>query len=232
MTRWIFSSALIALLTVAARAETQVLIVALGDSTTAGTPGFRSPLEAPPEGEGDPQSQYTYWIMQRHPEWKVLNRGVNAECTDEMLARFERDVIALRPRAVVVLGGVNDVYQRRSAEQVEQNLQQMYERARRAGIEVLACTILPYDLATEAARARMREVNAWIRSAASAQGLGFCDTARVVEDPERPDKLLGSPDGLHPDVGTYRRMGEAIAACLDKLFVSPPRRSEKEEKDS
>jgi len=34
-----------------------ITIVALGDSTTAGTPGFKSPLEAPPAGEGDATSQ-------------------------------------------------------------------------------------------------------------------------------------------------------------------------------
>ena len=41
------------------------LIVALGDSTTAGTPGFRSPVEAPPDGAGDVESQFAYWLMQR-----------------------------------------------------------------------------------------------------------------------------------------------------------------------
>ena len=40
-----------------------VKIVALGDSTTAGTPGFKSPLEAPPNGRGDETSQYAYWLM-------------------------------------------------------------------------------------------------------------------------------------------------------------------------
>ncbi len=37
-------------------------IVGLGDSTTAGTPGFRSPLESPPDGAGDETSQYAYWM--------------------------------------------------------------------------------------------------------------------------------------------------------------------------
>ena len=36
-----------------------VLIVALGDSTTAGTPYFKSPVEAPPNGEGDAQAPFT-----------------------------------------------------------------------------------------------------------------------------------------------------------------------------
>ena len=40
-----------------------IRIIALGDSTTAGTPGFLSPLEAPPNGRGDVTSQYAYWLM-------------------------------------------------------------------------------------------------------------------------------------------------------------------------
>ena len=90
-------------------------IVALGDSTTAGTPGFLSPLEAPPAGRGDVTSQYAYWLEQRHPEWEVLNRGVNGERSDQIAARFDRDVIAAAPVIVVIIAGVNDVYQGRAA---------------------------------------------------------------------------------------------------------------------
>jgi hypothetical protein len=45
----------------------KIRIVALGDSTTAGTPGFQSPLEAPPNGRGDETSQYAYWLMRAQP---------------------------------------------------------------------------------------------------------------------------------------------------------------------
>ena len=71
-------------------AEKPLTILALGDSTTAGTPEFRSPVEVPPHGEGNVQSQYIYWMMKAHPEWTVLNRGVNGERTDQILNRFEQ----------------------------------------------------------------------------------------------------------------------------------------------
>jgi lysophospholipase L1-like esterase len=103
----------------------RIRIVALGDSTTAGTPGWRSPLEAPPAGAGNEQSQYAYWLMRAHPEWEVLNRGVNGERSDAILARFDRDVIAARPRAVVIIAGVNDVYQGRAVHEIEANLDRM-----------------------------------------------------------------------------------------------------------
>ena len=41
-----------------------------GDSTTAGTPAFKSPVEAPPVGAGNVESQYAYWLMQAHPDWQ------------------------------------------------------------------------------------------------------------------------------------------------------------------
>ena len=71
-------------------------VIALGDSTTAGTPAFKSPLEAPPDGAGNVESQYMHWLMKIHPAWRVLNRGVNGERSDQIRARFARDVIAER----------------------------------------------------------------------------------------------------------------------------------------
>jgi lysophospholipase L1-like esterase len=92
-----------------------VVIVALGDSTTAGTPLFESPVEAPPRGRGDEHSQYAYWLRQARPDWDVRNCGVNGERSDQIAARFDRDVASAQPSAVVIIAGVNDIYQGRSA---------------------------------------------------------------------------------------------------------------------
>ena len=70
----------------------------MGDSTTAGTPGWKSRVEAPPSGAGEEKSQYAYWLMQAHPEWMVMNHGVNGERSDQIRGRFERDVVDLAPR--------------------------------------------------------------------------------------------------------------------------------------
>jgi len=60
------------------------------------------------------------------------------------------------------------------------------------------------------------QVNAWIQEFSSAQGFFFCDTAKAVSDPKNPWKLARSPDGLHPDVEGYRKMGEALASVISK----------------
>src|SRR5437773_3551128 len=134
-------------------------IVALGDSTTAGSPAFTSPIEAPPDGSGNIESQYAYWLTKRHPDWRVLNRGVDGERSDEIRARFARDVVQAEPDVVVILAGVNDVYQGRSAESVEGELEAMYDLARGAKISVVAGSIIPYNTATPEQNARMHAVN-------------------------------------------------------------------------
>jgi lysophospholipase L1-like esterase len=192
--------------------QPRTLIVAMGDSTTAGTPAFKSPRESPPSGAGDETSQYAYWLMKAHPEWDVINQGVNAQRTDQIAARFDADVIARKPAVVVIIAGVNDVYQGRPAQAVTDQLSAMYTRARDAGIRVVAGSIIPYNTATPDQNARMHEINDWIRAQARADGrVTFVDTRAAVAAPGDPDRLASSPDGLHPDAAGYRKMAEAIA---------------------
>jgi lysophospholipase L1-like esterase len=198
----------------------RIRIVAMGDSTTAGTPGFQSPLEAPPDGRGDRTSQYTYWLMQSNPDWDVLNRGVNGERSDQIAERFDRDVIAAKPLAVVIIAGVNDVYQGRQVDHVTRQLRQMYDRAARAGIRVVAGTIVPFNSAMREQNVKMHEINEWIRQVAGEDpNVDFVDTRAAASAPGKPDMLASSPDGLHPSANGYRRMAEAIGPVLRSVLV-------------
>jgi lysophospholipase L1-like esterase len=193
----------------------RVRIVGMGDSTTAGTPAFKSPREAPPNGAGDQTSQYAYWLMKSHPEWEVVNQGVNAQRSDTIAARFAADVVALEPAVVVIVAGVNDVYQGRPAQHVKEQLVAMYNMAHHEGIKVVAGTIIPYNTATADQNARMHEINEWIRAQAKADPrIVFVDTRAAVAAPGRPDMLASSPDGLHPDAAGYRKMADAIEPAI------------------
>jgi lysophospholipase L1-like esterase len=192
-----------------------VIVSCLGDSTTAGTPLFKSPVEAPPDGAGDERSQFAYWLQRAHPGWQVLNRGVNGERSDQIAARFDRDVLAHHPDAVVIIAGVNDVYQGRTVDHVTAQLRDMFDRARMAGIRVVAGTIVPYNTATPEQNAKMRAINGWLRHEAGADpNVAVADTRAATADPENPDRLASSPDELHPDVDGYRRMAEALGSVL------------------
>jgi lysophospholipase L1-like esterase len=194
-------------------ARTSIRIAALGDSTTAGTPGFKSPLEAPPKGEGNEESQYGYWLMRIHPEWQVLNRGVNRERIEQIRARFARDVVDEGAEVVIVIAGVNDIYRGAAAEYVQRELEALYQLAHDAQppVGLVAGTILPFDTATPAQNADMHAVNAWIaRYAAERPGVTYCDARAAVAQPGHPDRLVASPDGLHPTPHGYRLMALAL----------------------
>ena len=123
------------------------------------------------------------------------------------------------PFLTVIIGGVNDIYQGRTAESVERELQAMYDQARRAGIGVAAGSIIPYNTASPDQNARMRAVNAWIREYASTHpGIAFCDTRAAVAAPGRPDMLASSPDGLHPSPEGYRLMAVALEPVILRLL--------------
>lgn len=208
-------------MTYARKISPSPLIVALGDSTTAGTPGFLSPLEAPPDGRGNVESQFAYWLMQTHADWRVLNRGVNGERSDQIRARFARDVLNERPDVVVVIAGVNDVYQGRSAAAVERELEAMYDMARAAAppIPVVAGSIIPYNTASREDNARIHAINAWIRTyCGSHEGFAFCDTRAAVAGPGEPDRLVSSPDDLHPSPEGYRLMAMALEPVIRSVL--------------
>jgi acyl-CoA thioesterase I len=78
-------------------------IVAIGSSSTAGA-GASSPEASYP-------SRLAVALRQHFPghEINVLNRGANGEETDDMMARFRRDVIDAHPQLVLWQVGTNSV---------------------------------------------------------------------------------------------------------------------------
>jgi lysophospholipase L1-like esterase len=197
-------------------AERGRVIVALGDSTTAGTPGFASPREAPPSGRGDRKSQYAYWMMRMQPTWTVVNMGVNGQRSDQILARFDTDVVQMHPHDVIVLAGVNDLFQGYDAKSIIKNLKKIYKVAHSAKINVVACTVLPYAGMAPATYLELQKLNHWIRNNARREKLILCDTFRLLEDPAHQGQLVSTPDGLHPDVEGYKKMGQLIAGRMEK----------------
>jgi len=191
-------------------------ILALGDSITAGAPAFKSPAEVPPEGRGNPQSQYAYWLHVKYPAWKIVNRGISAQTSADILGRLERELNQTQPQIVILMAGVNDIYRGTELEILLANLKTMYEEIQARGIPLMVLTVLPYrDLSPQKVD-KLIAVNRWIRSYAEQHQLGFCDTFQVMNSKSRPFSLTTTRDGIHPDLEGYRVMGQAIADALEK----------------
>jgi len=192
-------------------------IAALGASATAGTPGFFSPRERPPAGEGNEQSQYAYWMKNLRPEWEILNRGMRGQRTDQILMRFDYDVLDLHPEVMILLAGTNDLYQGFPPARALDNLKTLCQRARVAGIRTVLATLLPLNLGTPEVKQEILTLNLGIRELAAGKDIALADLYRVMEDPRHPGFIAGSPDEVHPDVAGYRRMGEALVPVVETL---------------
>lgn len=157
--------------------------------------------------------------MKLHPEWLVLNRGINRERSDQIRDRLQRDVIDTKPHYAIILAGVNDVHQGFPTDHTKQNLTLIYNSTLLEGIVPIAATILPYNSMSKQAYNSITKLNDWIKSTAESMKFPSCDTYAAVVDANRPDRLRSSPDGYHPDVNGYRSMGEALVHTIEQ---NPP----------
>jgi acyl-CoA thioesterase-1 len=167
------------------------------------------------------------------PGRPYVNRGIGGQTTAQMLLRFRADVVALGPRAVVILAGTNDIGGNGgpiALETVEDNLASMADLARSHGIRVVLASLLPVsdDKLDPSGRpvlwtpghpaTTIRALNAWIADYARGNGHVFLDYFAATVDGRgllRPDL---TDDGLHPNPAGYAVMAplaeEAIAKAL------------------
>ena len=163
---------------------------------------------------------------------RLLNGPSKPFVGPSALARFRRDALD-KPgvRWIVMHEGINDISagdmlaspaEQVSARQIIDGMQTLIRLAHERGVRICGGTLLPYGGAgkpfvhSEAAEAKRREVNAWIRG--SGEFDAVLDFDKALRDPERPSRLLpafDSGDHLHPNDRGYRAMAEAAAIALN-----------------
>jgi len=152
--------------------------------------------------------------MKKKPQWQVLNYGINGQTTSQIRARF-LDALKLGPRYIIILGGVNDIYQNLPLKPLTDNLYWMYQQAQGKGVMPVAATVLPFDTATPEQAKAIDALNGWIKKASDKFRIPLADLNASVRDANDPHKLNGTPDGLHPDIGGYRKMGMDLVDAID-----------------
>jgi lysophospholipase L1-like esterase len=152
-----------------------------------------------------------------------INRGISGETTPQMLLRFQQDVIALRPAAVVFLGGTNDVAENTgpmTLEMTENNISAMAAIAQANGIKMILASQLPVKQFPWNKCVRpetdLLALTAWEKNFAAAHQLGYVDYYAVLVAPDGGFRAGLSPDGVHPDKKAY----EIMAPVVEKVISS------------
>ena len=121
-------------------------IVAIGDSITAGG-GYLRDIDAV--------------LAQQYPQLKipkVVNKGIGGQKAEDLVKRFDKDVVQLKPAFVTLSIGINDVWHRlknphdaKVLATYRENVGKMVDAAQQAGIKVilLTPTVIQEDATTE-----------------------------------------------------------------------------------
>jgi lysophospholipase L1-like esterase len=154
----------------------------------------------------------------------IVDRGIGGQTTPQMLLRFYQDVIALRPRAVHIMAGTNDIAGNTgptSDGQFRDNIRAMVDLARAQGIKVILASIPPASAFPHRPElhpaARIRAWNAWLRDYAREQGLVFIDYHAALADAAGGMRREFTVDGVHPTRAGYQPMDALLRRALAEV---------------
>ena len=161
-------------------------------------------------------------LAKSFPDRPFVNRGISGQTTPQMLVRMFPDVIGLKPAAMIVLAGTNDIAGNTGPatfEMITENLQAMTELAQAHHIKVILCSVMPVSDYTRKQTpkrppADILKLNAWIKNYAAKSGAIFADYYGATVDDKGMLKEGFSADGLHPNIKGYELLVPVAEAAI------------------
>ena len=165
----------------------------------------------------------TWRLTQYFPDKPYVNRGISGQTTPQMLVRIFPDVIDLKPAAVIILAGTNDIARNTGPEtltMIEENVQAMTEH----GIKVILCSVTPVS---DYCRTKMTpgrppsdifKINTWMKAYAATVNAAYADYFSALVDEKGFLKEGISMDGLHPNAMAFQLMAPVAEAAIQKAL--------------
>lgn len=190
-----------------------LVIVAIGSSSTAGHGASHAAASYPARLRDElalrfPNSPIT-----------VFNKGIGGETAGHMIARFERDVIALKPHLVIWQTGTNSALRNHSSDQFRQQVSEGIRILRQSGPDVIFITP-QYAPRFNNLPNRMEFVRA-VDDAAMQSGVGLFPRHAIMKywiESDRFDfKAILSSDGLHLNDLSYDCVAQLLAEQIETI---------------
>lgn len=156
-----------------------------------------------------------------------IGRGISGQTSYQFLLRFYQDVIALKPKVVVLNYGTNDIAEntgKYDEDRTMRNILAMVDMAKANKIKVILCSTLPAEYfkwrrdITDC-MAKIRHLNDRVRAYAKANKLQYVDYfAAMVTADGRAMKPEYQKDSVHPNLNGYKAMEQIIVPAINKAL--------------
>jgi lysophospholipase L1-like esterase len=153
-------------------------------------------------------------------ELRVANRGISGDTTRGVLIRLDEDVLALHPRAVVILIGTNDLEEGADPETIAANLKLLIRKLNEADprMPIVLCQVFPSSESKKRPVSKIKKVNELY--AAVVRGnpqVTLIETWALFANASGDAKPEEFPDLLHPNQAGYAKWAAAIQPIFATL---------------
>jgi lysophospholipase L1-like esterase len=169
--------------------------------------------------------RWTSLMPQYFDNKSYINRGISGQISPQLLIRFRQDVIDLKPKAVIILAGSNDIAGSTghvTNATIMDNIKSMAELARLNGIKVILCAYLPvYDYPWRKGlhpADKIIALNKEIKAYASKEGFILLDYFSPLVDGRNGQKAELTLDGVHPNARGYMIMAKVTDQAIQKAL--------------
>ncbi len=169
---------------------------------------------------GDSITQGWGTLAQDFPGIKVANRGISGDTTRGVLYRIKDDVISLKPRAVALLIGTNDIELGGSPEVIAENIRIIIEQLRASDpkMPLIVSRVMPADASNKRPANKIQRLNQLVDQIVDADPLAVrVDTYTLFANEEGNARKEEFPDLLHPNPAAYARWAEILRPIFKKL---------------
>lgn len=208
-------------------------IVCIGDSITAGHPGFWAESMT-----GEITHQYPYWLDRRLKfQYEVINKGYGSDRTFNVLNRFQKDVLDLSPQYCLMQIGTNDIYwggasadgtieafDSTTLADMKKNVETMVDLCFKNNIVPIIGMLIPRTqvVTDPVVKHGLYAFNEWIvKYANETEGLNYVDffnagkdkiPATPLEDPKSPGAMnpIYDGDNVYDEMGNLVKYGAGI----------------------
>lgn len=169
---------------------------------------------------GDSITQGWQSLEQDFAGLKVANRGISGDTTRGLRYRVQGDVIALKPRAVSLLIGTNDLDQGTEPQVVAENMKAIVADLLQANpkLPIVINKVMPRLIQSGKFPDKITTLNALYEQAfAGNPQITFCDTWTLFDRGNGECNVTEFPDMLHPNAAGYAKWVGALKPIIERV---------------